>query len=283
MQGVCKLTQTRGKFVKAHLIPHALTKPEVPGEPLIQFGRGEPSVRRWSSWYDQKLVTNQGETILRDLDTWAISFLRQQKLVWSGWRSLPMLPGNKVIADQAGWGIKSANVPDPSRFRMFLYSLLWRSAATSLREFREIVIPDADLEKLRLALMTGELPSISFYPASLIQLSTIGDIHNHSPISQVKTTPAIGSEPERRIPIFRFYFDGLIIHFHRQSKDDGHAESLGPLIVGNEARVTITTVTYEKSFQRENLMVSAIDHLERLGRTASTSNRKPRLDIHDHD
>jgi hypothetical protein len=174
-----------------------------------------------------------------------------------------MLPGNRVIAEQNGWGIKTVEVPEPAKLRMFLYSLLWRGAATSLREFQEVVLSNGDLERLRLALVTGELPTIDFYPASLIQISTRGDIHNHSPIAQTKTTPAIGSEPERKIPIFRFYLDGLIVHFHRQSKDDGYAESLGPLIVGNEKRVTISTVTYEKSFQRENLIQCAMDDFQR--------------------
>jgi hypothetical protein len=82
--GVCKLTGTHGKFVKCHIIPAALTPPEVKGDPLHQGGQGR-SVRRISSWYDKALVTRAGEEFLRDLDTWGIRELRQQKLIWSSW------------------------------------------------------------------------------------------------------------------------------------------------------------------------------------------------------
>src|SRR5262245_1716421 len=84
-KGVCKLTQETGRFVDAHLIPRALTKLSSQGHPYMQMGVGVKPVRRWSSWYDSELVTQAGEKILADLDSWAISELRRQMLVWSGW------------------------------------------------------------------------------------------------------------------------------------------------------------------------------------------------------
>ncbi len=56
------------------------------------------------------------------------------------------------------------------------------------------------------------------------------------------------------IEFFRFYFDGLVIHIHIQSDDDGYTESLGKLIVGQEQDITITTIPFEESFQLENIM-----------------------------
>lgn len=259
--GICKLTKVKGKYAKSHLIPHAFTKPEIAGQPLIQAGFGQPAVRRWSSWYDQKLVTAEGELILRDLDTWGISYLRRQKLVWSGWGPSRVLQGNRVILEETGWGIRSVDVDEPEKFRLFIYSLLWRAAASSMLEFSEISMPANDLERLRVVLLKNELPPIDFYPASLTQLSTLGIKHNLSPIAQVKTTPAIGSEPERQIPIFRLYFDGLIVHIHRHANDDGYTQSLGPQIVGNEKVVTVSTISYEKSFQLENLRAIAAGRL----------------------
>lgn len=50
--GRCKLIGTKGKFVKSHLIPKALTRHEEPGLPLIQGGSGKRRKLRWDSWYD---------------------------------------------------------------------------------------------------------------------------------------------------------------------------------------------------------------------------------------
>ena len=104
---------------------------------------------------------------------------------------------------------------------------------------------------------------LSFYPAVLTQLSTFGVIHNHTPLAKTKVVPALADEPERRIPIFRFYFDGLIAHVHNQASDEGYTESLDSLIAGQSERLTISTVTYERSFQHENINLLKAD-MERL-------------------
>jgi hypothetical protein len=102
-------------------------------------------------------------------------------------------------------------------------------------------------------LLTGQTGTLSFYPANLTQLSTRGENHNLSPLSQEKIIPSIGNEPEKSIPIFRFYLDGLIAHVHRHASDDGYTKSLGSLVVGAEDMLVVTTVTFEESFQFRNL------------------------------
>ena len=83
--GICKLTLTNGKFVDSHIIPKALTKPAQKGMPFLQFKSDRHPIKRWSSWYDPCLVTQAGEDILTEFDTWAIIELRKHKLVWSSW------------------------------------------------------------------------------------------------------------------------------------------------------------------------------------------------------
>jgi hypothetical protein len=61
--GICKLTGKRGNFVKAHIIPKALTRPAEKGLPFVQGGQGSRPVRRWDSWYDDHLVIQAGENI----------------------------------------------------------------------------------------------------------------------------------------------------------------------------------------------------------------------------
>jgi len=253
--GFCKLTGNRGAFVESHLIPKALTKPAQRGSPFIQIEPGRPPIRRWSSWYDPALVTQIGEDILTELDTWGIAELRRRKLVWSSWGTSQELGLLHHKIGDSGWGIRKLEELDSTRMRRFLHSLLWRAAASALREFSAVMLPAEDLERLRLTVSSGSLEDIAFYPAQITQLSTIGPIHNYAPQLQVKTFPRVEDDGtgevsvEKKIPIYRFYFDGLIIHFHAHASDDGFTAATGNFIVGAETDLLVTTQTYTESFQ----------------------------------
>jgi hypothetical protein len=254
-QGTCKLTGQTGKFVKSHLIPAALTRPEYAGASLVQSGRGARPTRRWSSWYDRRLVTSEGERILEHYDSWAIDQFRKHKLIWSSWGpmiKLSTLDFQPILGSH--WGVRRIAGIDPKRLRLFFLSLLWRAAATDLPEFDEVSIAPDDLEQLRKMIINGDPEPLDFLPAQLTQLSTIGMVHNHGPISQVKEIPAFGGSRGYKVPIFRFYFDGLITHFHMaKAVDQPSVDELGPLIVGFAGDLVVSTVAYETSFQRENL------------------------------
>lgn len=269
--GICKLTLEQGKFVQSHLIPKALTKPAEKGLPFVQAGNGTRPKRAWSSWYDSQLVTRAGEDILRDYDTWAIDELRQRKLVWSGWGPMQTLGQNHNPIPGTAWGVRTIECPDAARLRLFFMSLLWRAAASDRPEFSEVTMPEADLEALRIMVATGKPLPLSFYPIHLSQLSTFGPIHNQTPVAMVKRIPEFEELEEVEVPIFRFYFEGLIVHFHRTVDGIGMSGSFGSMIVGSGPKIMISTVTYEASLQRENLeqVVSEATHAwpHILGRT----------------
>lgn len=253
-KGVCKLTGSFGKFIKAHLIPRALTRPESPGLPFIQSGFGSRPTRKWSSWYDPRLVTQEGEDILTSLDTWAISELRKHKLVWSGWGPMnALLTKGYTPIPGSPYGVHVVHGLDHQRLRLFFLSLLWRAAATNREEFVAVDLPVEHIERLRTMITANEPSPIDFYPVTLSQMSTMGIVHNQSPLSMLKSMPASEGTPGRDLPIFRFYFDGLMAHFHRQDADNGETVALGDLIVGANDRLVISTISYEASFQRENL------------------------------
>ena len=253
--GICKLALNHGVFVKSHLIPLALTMPMPKGLPLIQFKADARSVRRWSSWYDMSLVTNEGEKILTEFDTWAISELRKNKLVWSGWGSNRSLESLHIPIEDTALGIRKIEGINPKQLRLFFLSILWRAASTTLPEFAEVQLPQHDLERLRLMILSRETEPLSFYPAHLTQLSTIGNVHNHAPIASIMKLSEFSEDAKiKSLPVFRFYFDGLIIHMHRHASDDGYTSTLGNLTVGASETLTLMTITYEKSFQRYNLM-----------------------------
>ena len=55
------------------------------------------------------------------------------------------------------------------------------------------------------------------------------------------------------LPIYRFYFDGLIVHYHRHESDNGETAKLGNIIVGAQRELVVTTIEYRYSFQAENI------------------------------
>jgi hypothetical protein len=252
--GLCKLTHTIGTFVEAHLIAKALTKVAARGMPFVQFGEGlKRPIRRWSSWTDSELVTRDGEDILEGFDDWAIKTLRAHQLVWSGWKSNELQAADWIRLPNSNAGIRRIGSIDGSQLRLFFLSLLWRAAVTSRFEFDPVQLPPADIETIRQMLLSKSATPPSFYAIELIQLSTLGTIHNHAPLKQVKEIPDFGEGPFK-VPIFRFYFDGLVAHIHRRPFNEELCKGLGPVIVGNEAEFTVTTVTYETSFQKEILV-----------------------------
>lgn len=249
--GTCKLTGAHGPFVKSHIIPQALTRPAQPGLPFYQLRPDRPPVRRWSSWYDPALVVQAGEDILANYDAWAVSELRRRKLVWSGWGAQRSLGSEHYPIGPSPWGIRKIEDIDGTRLRLFFLSLLWRAAATTLPEFRSVRLPEADLQELRRRVLNADAGSPSFYPTQLTQLSTLGVIHNHAPIAMIKPLPVLDREgaPPVEVPIFRFYFDGLIVHFDRRPAEHNDAAHLGNLVVDMDESFLVTTQTYEASFQ----------------------------------
>ncbi len=250
-RGVCRLTLTDGQFVRCHLIPDAFTKAGTKGAPLIQFGSGRRPSRRWTSWHDEHLVTRTGEDILAALDDWAIRALRLHSLIWSGWGEATPLPPNHPVAKARGFSGRILGGMDLSRLRLFLLSLLWRAAATDRTEFSEVSIPEEHLEVLRQALVSGKMPDENFYPATLTQLSTRGIRQNQVPLAEMMPAPNLPGLGFQMRPIFRFYFDGLVTHFHRSAS--GVIDSLRPTAVGTSDALLVTLIPYERSYQRENL------------------------------
>ncbi|MCV9936110.1 hypothetical protein OIU35_07015 [Boseaceae bacterium BT-24-1] len=272
--GICKLTKIPGRFVDSHLLPKALTRADGLGPGLIQQGNGRTE-RRLSSWYDKELVTEEGEAILSKYDNWAIPTLRRHRLVWSGWGPLQTLPDFTPFGD-THVGIRQVDFGDEKNareFRLFLLSLLWRAAATTRPEFAEVTLSSDDLEQLREMVLDGNPEPLWFYPASLVQLSSLGVRHNHAPMALTKTIPTIGGVQGYQEPCFRFFLDGLIIHFSRMSEEEHKHRNLGPLRVGNERTLTLSTVTYEGSAQAENLAIIQMEAV--LGRPLVELGRGP--------
>jgi hypothetical protein len=259
--GRCALTGEQGSFIKSHLLPRALTPPRSGGTPFPQIGSGKRPVKRLDSWYDLELVTKAGEDILTAYDTYAINELRRLKLVWQSWGPMLSLSTSDYgVFPAEPYGLRLVRFSDVGRMRRFLLSLLWRAVATSLPEFSEIQVSASNLRRLRRYVRDGDDPPVDFFPATLTQLADRGPSHNLGPLAQVKPGVQLGSVRTRDLPIFRFYFDGLIVHFHRDVGPEDIA-GMEPFIVGAREATTISTVRSASSWELKNLALCIDDAL----------------------
>lgn len=248
--GVCNLTHKHGKLVKAHVIPDSLSKIPEKGKFWIESGTEGRPIRRYTSWFDNNLVTSDGEKILADLDDWAVHHLRKNRLVWSGFDGDEPAFDDEVKIDLAGRGIRLIEGIDGDRLRLFLLSVLWRAGASQREEFHQIKIPQVKLEILRKMILHGRCEPKVVFPVSLTLIPTKGEPQNFAPQKE-KRLSALG-QGSRKIPIFRFFMDGLIAHFHTQICQKDRL-SAGGFAVGASRTLGVVTIPYHLSAQFERI------------------------------
>jgi hypothetical protein len=170
--GACALTGEYGQFVKSHLIPRALTRLSRTGEKFIQSGIGEHMVRVSDSWYDLKLVVRRGEDILADIDDVGIRELRENHLIWSGWRGHESL--RDLLGIESDSPFRELRLQNTRNVRLFFLSLLWRAGASRLSDFRHVVLTPEETEDLRQRVFNRDPGGQEDYPIVLHQISDLG-------------------------------------------------------------------------------------------------------------
>jgi hypothetical protein len=247
--GVCALTGERGRFVRSHILPKALTRPEEPGSQMFQTaGARERPVRRWDSWYDDRLVIARGEQILADLDTWAIQEFQRHQLIWSSWDPRTSVP--PPHDDYGPFGLRIFDDIDPGKLRLFFHSILWRAANTNRPEFRAVTLTPEENARLCASLITGIPLDNDFYPVSLTQFSTMGPVHALNVLPVAKKMFDNDGKFMGETPIYRFYFDGLVSHFHVPVEGKSPMK-FGAAGVGNEVRFAVQTIPYQGSAHQQ--------------------------------
>lgn len=249
--GVCKLTGVIGDFQRSHILPKSVTKLSQTGERYIETSLDSRPFWRSNSWYDYKLVTKEGESILGTIDDKAIEELRRLKLIWSGWgKKWKALPEEYAPHD----GCRIVNDINVDIIRVFFLSLLWRAAASERDEMSDISLPQNELEILRVMVLNQDPGKPYFLPMQLYQISTLGIHHNRGPIYESKVLPLVTADgiEEQEVNSYRFYFEGLICHIIH-SYDENLINEMEVLFVGGENDLMIVTHTFEESRAFENL------------------------------
>ncbi|EMW3375367.1 hypothetical protein AAEY46_001592 [Yersinia enterocolitica] len=255
--GQCALTELSGKYVKAHIIPKALTTLTNTGKHAIQTGLNRKQTKRLDSWYDTNLVIETGEKILSDIDTKGISELRKYKLIWSGWDSkwekLPQSEFAQYDPSDA-LSLRSLQNIDINSLRVFFLSILWRSAASQRNEMSDITLSPNILEKLRLITLSKNAGQHYVYPIKFHQISTRGPLHNRTPILEDHPLlPEPGSLVEETIPICRLYFNGLVTHIILTEQPE-IAAKFSKLILGVDSDLIVLTKQYSNSRELSDVL-----------------------------
>lgn len=246
--GICALLGIEGKFAKSHLIPQALTSHSVKGDYFIESGRGARPVRRFTSWFDHKMLIAEGEEILSKIDSDGIDELRKHKLIWSGWGGakklkkedfeVPFQPG-------ADFAVRLIGGVDVSKLRLFFLSILWRSLKTKIKEFEYLPRDGVDLDRLGRMIIDGDAGSPGYHSIVLIQM-TIGFNHNKSPTYHEMDLP--DGDGVQKIGYYRLYMQGLIAHIYPEDCS-GLLERMGALFIGGHEKLWVNCRKFTESKQ----------------------------------
>jgi hypothetical protein len=249
----CALTGKPGKFVRCHIVPRAFTDRNLDQTPRIEFGenRERPGLR-YTSWYDDNLVTEEGEKRLAELDNLAVIQLKKFGLCWRFFPISPLVQRDRI--GDTEFELLLVQGADTKGLRVFLLSLLWRAVMTSRPEFREIRVDFESRQKLR-KIVRGEVtPNPADFPTTVLLLTTKGRPHNHTPLRDRMLVPQLTAGSRKEIKMVRFFLDGLIVHMGRRKMDERLLEAWGKRAVGVNDDLILIGRPYEGSFQQANLI-----------------------------
>ncbi len=257
LEGICKLTLKKGKFVESHILPKALTILSRTGEKTIQTGLKYPLKKRFQGWYDNQLCIAEGEYILSQIDNKAIRVLRENLLIWSGWPiNMMKLDTSDIIIsaknDEQKYGLRIIKDLDWKSIKLFILSLLWRSAASEREEMDTVIISSDLLEKLRIAILNYDSLPANEFPIRLYQIADKGVLHNRTPIIDEDTIDFGFPIGIKKYTICRIYLDGLVAYI-TLDPDKNYLENAKSMIIGDDNETIVFLHTYENSRTFENL------------------------------
>jgi hypothetical protein len=250
--GRCRLTGSSGPFVRAHILPRAFTDRNLAHSSRVEWGDFDrPPMLRHTSWYDERIVTNEGEAILAEYDNYAAKIFLENGLVWRNFPPKEGVERSEAIGD---WGLELIKVRglDTKKLRLFFLSILWRSSVSKRMGFENVELPASHLERLR-QIVAGEMDGeMRDFPVVLILMTTRGEAQNHTPIKDEIDMSEIDSTMDN-LPIFRIWLDGLIAHIGQKPKDEKCFRVWENRVLGNQSDLLMIGRRYEGSKQDQML------------------------------
>ncbi|XQU07670.1 hypothetical protein P4544_13750 [Halomonas sp. LY9] len=233
-------------------MPASLTSRHGEKDGFIQVGEGKRRTIRFSSWYDDELVTAEGEKYLSDIDDIAIKKLREWQLVWSGWEGDQRNGEQDTVWANDIFGMRTIKSFDSGFLRLFVKSVVWRALASSRQEFKHLPRDRVSLDKLKNNVINNDPGDIWDCPIIVHQIVSKGDVHNHTPTFEEMTWP-IGNGSEKIVlPSFRIYIQGMIVHLLVNFKVQ-HKKYLKGVVAGSAPILIVGVNKFENSRQKEFL------------------------------
>ncbi|BEK72539.1 hypothetical protein EATA6166_04310 [Enterobacter asburiae] len=256
-EGLCALTGNRGLYVKAHIIPLAVTRLDVLGERARQTGLDVIPGWRSTSWYDDELVTQSGEDILKAIDSDGINDLKKHKLIWSGWQNEWNKLPEEYISHRFSEHLAVRKLDNVSfdAIRLLYLSILWRSISSKRKEMAYVKnLSTINMDLLR-DMVINRNPSDYFkFPMVLNQISTRGTLHNRTPIFEERAFDDI------TLGCYRIYFNGLVCSIY-DTVDENIAQKFDRLVLKNNAENLVLLNTWESSREYEEMKAMMQDGL----------------------
>lgn len=249
--GKCLLLGTEGPFLQSHILPRFIADKALGQAHRVEMGeRGARPKLVFNSWIDPELCGQKGESRLSDIDNAASEVFQKHGL---SWRHFPLAEaGQRLTLDDNGIELIELFDVDTKVLRLFFLSVLWRCAASTRVQFAEIHLLPSELEYLR-QIVAGECePADSDWPAVLVLLTTRGEPQIQAPIAQEIDMRSLGFDLPS-LPIFRFFFDGLIVHMGREAADVCLLDKWGKRVVGLNDSLILIGRPYANSSQESNI------------------------------
>lgn len=168
----CKLSGTKGIGVDAHIIPKAFLDLGSNNLPSVTVGSA-PSFRPKRTrigWYDQNIVTAQGEKILHELDDYAIKILLQDT---TDFKQELLQNGPPLVRTLEHYNYK--------KLKLFALSLAWRASVSSRPEMQTINLGPHE-EVIRNILLNNVEICADIYSVNIFQFRP-------SPLANIQINP----------------------------------------------------------------------------------------------
>ena len=199
LQSVCALCLKPAELQDSHIIPNAYFKRmkwDNAGK-LIAFDTSEnsearPSIESWS----EDLLCKDCEQRFSKWETASIEMLRRTG------HSIERSGNHGGLIERYNYSI----------LRLFLLSILWRSAVSTLQEFSEIVLPTEFQERLRLALCTDDNASgtVALH-CRLMKIVDDAKVFTAKNFENIAVSPSI--EPSGASGKCTFIFGGYLVEY----------------------------------------------------------------------
>lgn len=252
----CRLTGVKGPAVRSHVLPIGLTIKNR-GDMLFDLTRERPARRRQGGWYDDRLVTAEGEAILAKWDNVAISAFRKNGMLFSVRRDdgVELMGADYSVPAPQIEGVFRAPIENSMSIKLFGISMLWRAAASQRSEYDLVQLPAEVLDELRAFVVEERVPKYWEFPVVL------GVFNNRYEFTDI----APHTITMRGVRFVRWCLDGVIMYVATRRRTTGGSRWRGLAVGHNASELMGLIMQYENGSQQRHTDEAFEDQLRRFG------------------